>query len=654
MTALQTSSPLDDLCALQHDDGRWEAEMVWSAGLLAHYVIARRVAGPWPMDADDVRGTLRQFEVTRLPDGAWPVHLEGEGSTSGTVLAYVALRVLGVPPDDELVARARRWLHARPNAVLHMPSMARVWLAVLGLYEYEGIAPITPELLLAPTWFPLHPHRFSCHVRQAYAGMSQLYGAKVRFDLGELTEPLRAELYDRPYRSIDFRAARFRLDAPEVCAPPSAAVSFAYRLLSLYERRPIPALRRAALRRSVALTEADRMASGGQGLTVLHGLLGHLGHASSAPPTAELHRRILAFDVWRWHDDQEGLRFTGARSSSWDTAFALRACAAAPSTPAARAAVAKAHRWLLRQQVTEELPSSENTGRDPVLGGWCFSDAAHRWPVADCTAEALSALLVVRERADLRAVTEPVPVRALVAGVKFILSRQNRDGGFATYERARMPRVFERLNMTETYVDCMSDHSYVECTGSCIAALARFRRACPSVHARVIDAAIRRGVAYLKSQQRPDGSYRGEWGITFTYGTFFALEGLVTAGVSRSDPAIARAVSWLLATQRRDGGWSEHHSSMLSGVHTELPEAHAAMTAWAVLALLAGGLPDDHPAVQRGRDRLLALRADHDGRGWPKQAANGAFYGSGVLDYRLYKDVFPTWALGAHSAEARA
>jgi hypothetical protein len=37
------------------------------------------------------------------------------------------------------------------------------------------------------------------------------------------------------------------------------------------------------------------------------------------------------------------------------------------------------------------------------------------------------------------------------------------------------------------------------------------------------------------------------------------------------------------------------------------------------------------------------------GGGWPHQAASGVFFHTAVLDYRLYKDTFPTWALAAAS-----
>jgi len=38
-----------------------------------------------------------------------------------------------------------------------------------------------------------------------------------------------------------------------------------------------------------------------------------------------------------------------------------------------------------------ELDDGAKYFRSPRLGGWCFSDARHGWPVSDTTAEALCA-----------------------------------------------------------------------------------------------------------------------------------------------------------------------------------------------------------------------------------------------------------------------
>lgn len=74
----------------------------------------------------------------------------------------------------------------------------------------------------------------------------------------------------------------------------------------------------------------------------------------------------------------------------------------------------------------------------------------------------------MRRRDDLRSWTGPrIPDERLFEAVLFILSRQNADGGFGTYERTRGPRLLERLNTTELYADCITDFSHPEPTASC-------------------------------------------------------------------------------------------------------------------------------------------------------------------------------------------
>src|SRR5207245_2331444 len=102
------------------------------------------------------------------------------------------------------------------------------------------------------------------------------------------------------------------------------------------------------------------------------------------PTHPELASALDAMEAWKWEDDAEGIRYTGAHSTAWDTAFALRAICAAPSlSPAAERAIAEAYAWLERTQMQEELPGYAAERRAPIRGGWCFSDGQHRWPVSD-------------------------------------------------------------------------------------------------------------------------------------------------------------------------------------------------------------------------------------------------------------------------------
>ncbi len=237
------------------------------------------------------------------------------------------------------------------------------------------------------------------------------------------------------------------------------------------------------------------------------------------------------------------------------------------------------------------------------------------------------------------------PVR-LGQGFRFLLARQNPDGGFATYEARRGGKRLEHLNPSEMFGQCMTERSYVECTASAIRAL----RHVPGLPDGSLDlaergtclAAIDRASAFLQASQRPDGSWPGFWGINFIYATGFAMAALRDAGLPPDHPVLRRAADWLVGVQHPDGGWGEHFSGCLTGNYVPSDTSLVIMTSWALLALLRTRNSLSH-AARRGLD-WLAARQLPDGD-WPRDSCNGVFFGTAMLDYRLYNSYFPAWAL---------
>src|SRR5262249_42762865 len=175
------------------------------------------------------------------------------------------------------------------------------------------------------------------------------------------------------------------------------------------------------------------------------------GHDRNDPMIAP---SLAGVETWRWTDGDDGIRFAGARSTSWDTAFAMLAVLARPRRK--RDLAKRAYAFLAAVQETGNLAGSESEARDPIEGGWCFSDGHHRWPVSDCAAEALSALLAAHATGIPEPASEVQPDR-LEAAVRFILGRQNADGGFGSYERRRGPDFLNRLNPSERLRDCIAE-----------------------------------------------------------------------------------------------------------------------------------------------------------------------------------------------------
>lgn len=661
---------LAHLLSLQKKEGGWEGEMVWNTMILSQHVIVQQIiSGGRNLDAATRGQMIAHYRSARTADGGWGMHRESPPYVYFTSLAYVALRLLGVSADDPLCADARRFLHAQPGGVLPIPTWGKFWLSLCGLYDYAGVNPFPPEVFLLPAQVPFSPWNFYCHTRYIYMGIAYLYGRRFQGDLGPITAALREELYGRPaadFASIDFAAYRHRIAPSDQFVAPSAALRATYDLLYRYEGKPLRPLRRAALDRCFDHILSEQRNSRYQGISPVNSLLNCLCIFAHSPHHRELAPSLDGQRAWAWLDDREGLRFAGARSQTWDTAFALQAlCATAthghagepagePSAPSLVQSVGDAHRYLISLQIMDDLPSDEHLrgGRDRLAGGWCFSDGRHRWPVSDCTAEALVALLQAEDEFGA-AIAQPISPARCQAAVRFLLSRQNDDGGFGTYERRRAGGVLEHINPSEMYGNCMTERSYLECTASSLRGLAaaRIRHGMdwPARLQSDVATAIARGQALLWAAQRDDGSWLGFWGINFTYAILHVVKAMRATGVSASDPRLARAATWLLSHQRPDGGWGEHYTSCLSERYVEHPQSQVVMTSWALLALCEL----DTPGLGNNEERRAAIRR---GVAWlegqqrpdgsfPEGAQNGVFFGTAMLDYRLYKSYFPVWAL---------
>merc|ERR1712096_126028 len=89
-------------------------------------------------------------------DGGWGTHVEGPSTMFGTVLNYVAMRLLGMKKESTESIAGKKFIRKHGSA-LTAPSWAKFWLTVLGVHEWEGVNPVPSEMLLLPRWFPFHP-----------------------------------------------------------------------------------------------------------------------------------------------------------------------------------------------------------------------------------------------------------------------------------------------------------------------------------------------------------------------------------------------------------------------------------------------------------------------------------------------------------------
>jgi squalene-hopene/tetraprenyl-beta-curcumene cyclase len=139
--------------------------------------------------------------------------------------------------------------------------------------------------------------------------------------------------------------------------------------------------------------------------------------------------------------------------------------------------------------------------------------------------------------------------------------------------------------------------------------------------------------------------------VNYIYGTFLALRGLRAAGVDENEPCIQQGIEFIRAYQNRDGGWGESCASYDENRFIPNPSTPS-QTAWAVLALLAGGDLRSE-SLYNGIDYLV--QSQHADGSWNEEYCTGTgfprvFY----LSYTDYRNTFPLLALSAFMKAAAA
>jgi lanosterol synthase len=91
--------------------------------------------------------------------------------------------------------------------------------------------------------------------------------------------------------------------------------------------------------------------------------------------------------------------------------------------------------------------------------------------------------------------------------IDVLLSMQNKNGGFASYELVRGPEWLELLNPAQVFGNIMIEYCYPECTTSSLLGLRKFQKYYPDYRKEEVELTIKKAVEYIYACQKPDGSW---------------------------------------------------------------------------------------------------------------------------------------------------
>ncbi|RUS16602.1 terpenoid cyclases/protein prenyltransferase alpha-alpha toroid [Endogone sp. FLAS-F59071] len=666
---------------LQTEDGHWVSEYGGPMFLLPGLIITYYITGtpvPEHMRVEIIRYLLNRAHPD---DGGWGIHIEGVSTVFGTALNYVTLRILGLGPDHPAMIKARATLHRHGGAV-GIPAWGKFWLAAMSVYDWEGVNSIPPELWFViftfilpctfeslatirplsflfffvafpsrvlPHFLPLHSGRWWVHTRMVYLPMGYIYARRLSPEPTTFIMQLRQELYVEPYESISWKKQRNNVAEVDLFLPHSKLMDFLYKVLSVYEMIPAAynPLRKYALDVTLDLIRREDENTFyldlGPVNKALNWLVTYYHYGRESHEFKEHVRRNADF-MWL---GAEGMMMNGTNGSQlWDVTFIAQAVCEAglADNEENKESILKTLDFLDDCQIKRNVPEYQKCYRQTSKGAWPFSTRDQGYTVSDCTAEGLKTSIYLQ---GLSYTPKPITVERLQDAVDVLLTMQNRDGGFASYEPIRGPAWLELLNPAEVFGNIMIEYSYPECTTAVLLGLSMFRKHYPDYRSEEIETTVQNAIRYIKNAQREDGSWFGAWAICFTYAGMFALDSLASVGETyENSESSKRGCDFLISKQEADGGWGESYKACETGVYHHHAKSQVVNTAWACLALMAAKYPDEAP-IRRGI-QLIMSRQQANGE-WLQEAIEGVFNKNCMISYPNYKFSFTIWALGRYA-----
>jgi squalene-hopene/tetraprenyl-beta-curcumene cyclase len=607
------------LLSLQDESGWWRGELQTNVTMDAEDMLLREFLGI--RRADETERSAAWIRSQQRADGTWANFHGGPGELSTTIEAYWALRLAGDEPEQEHMLAAAAFIREH-GGIEHARVFTHVWLALFGLWSWDRVPALPPEIVLLPSWVALNIYDFACWARQTIVALSLV-------------------MAHRPKRSLPFALEELHGSQPwQPTTPASARGRWLVRLdraLRAYERRPVGLLRRLAMGRAerwiVCRQEADGSWGGIQPPWVYSLMALHLNGYPLEHPV--MRRGIGGIDRFMVEERDDPLavgaplgpsrRLEACQSPVWDTALTVMALSDA-GIRGDHPALVRAGEWLLGEEVN--VPGDWRIWRPQLRpGGWAFEFANDNYPDVDDTAEVVLALRRVQPKHPERM------QQAIERAVRWTKGMQSREGAWGAFDADNTRTLVRELPFLD--FGEVIDEPSADVTAHAVEMLAALGRAG--------DPECVVAVRWLIDRQEPGGSWFGRWGVNHIYGTGAVVPALIAAGVAPSEPCIRRAVAWLSEHQNADGGWGEDPRSYDSPDWIGRGVSTASQTAWALLALHAAG--ESSQVLSRGVQWLVDTQREDGSWNEPQYTGTG-FPCDYYINYHLYRLVFPVMALG--------
>ena len=578
---------LDYLASVQNPEGFWMGEFVSDSTFNSDYILLMHYLDR--VDPDRQAKAARYILDQQQPDGGWYAWPGGPSQISFSVLNYFALKLAGFPADDPALANARAYILSQGGAEA-ANMLIKIKLALFGQYPWDVMLPINTNVMLIEKLLYRvgYYHAILIPMTAIYENFQKVIPPP-ECGAGELffEEPFGGSEDQKPrsgccqQRSVDWMLERQEADGNWA----GVFINTFFMLLALQST----------------------------------------GDAAYDPIIEKGMQGVRLFQI----ETQETIIQQFSQPPVMDTAYVMHTLLSA-GMDSDEPMIQKAVDYLLSKQ-TKIYGDWHHNNPEGEPGGWGFEHHNQWYPDVDCAVMVLDAFA----RLDAQGLA---PIRAEVSrGLDWVVSMQNDDGGWAAWDKNAVDIRQVILALNEPWVS--ADLSTADLTSRVLMALANLEKAGFEVDSQVIE----RGLAFVKSRQKQNGTWYGRWGVNYTYGTGQALQALAVLGEDTSQPRIQQAVAWLKSVQNADGGWGEspesYHDPALAGVGPST----AFQTAYVLIGLIGIGEKNSE-TVDRGIQYLVDTMAP-DGSWFNEQYLGVGIDGYWYCRYDLTAIYKATYAL---------
>ncbi|WP_442595514.1 squalene--hopene cyclase [Neobacillus sp. D3-1R] len=605
---------IDILKKDQDVDGSWNYPFETGISTDAYMIILLRT-----LEVDDeelVKQLVERILNKQETNGAWKLYYdEEEGNLTATVEAYYSLLYSGyVNNNDKRMLAAKRFI-LKNGGIEKCHMFTKVMLALTNQYPWPTFFPIPIEILLLPTTFPINFYDFSVYGRANLVPIMIVADKKYSKKTSKSPDLKNLFLSNKDIsleweRSGEWKAIYIYLKdvIKNLVGLPGEIHAYAIEQGKQYMLNRIE-------------KDGTFYSYFSSTFLMIFALLS-LGYSNRDPLILKAVDGLKRMKTTI--NDHFHIQYTTA--TVWNTSlisFAMQRAGVATSDPV----IKRANQYLLKKQHHQYGDWAIHNPQS-LPGGWGFSEINTINPDIDDTTAVLRSLS--QETAHNPSIRE-----AWDKGLKWLISMQNDDGGWAAFEKNVNKSIINLLPI-EGAKYLLTDPSSADLTGRTLEFLGKYTKM------SINHSSIKKAVKWLEKNQEKDGSWYGRWGICYIYGTWAAITGLKAVRIPSNHRSIQKGVEWLKKIQNVDGGWGESCKSDINNKYIPLGVSTLTHTAWAVDALIAASKVVT-PEIEAGVKFLVNRKQLQEWTiTYPKgQAMGGDFY----IHYHSYRYIFPLLAL---------